>query len=323
MDKARPTAKGKILLIEDHATQAGELLAALERLGYATAWARSGTEGLVLAQSEAPDLAILDVVLGDMDGFAVCRWLKMRPETRDIPVIMLSVQGGTKERVQGLNVGASDYLTKPCADEELEAHIFAALRIKAAQTELRQRNNELEAMLHHVEALAITDALTGLYNRRRFADVLKNQFAVTKRYKNSLSCIMLDIDHFKGINDRFGHDAGDRVLQEVALKLSENLREVDLAARYGGEEYAVLLPHTSKENAVVVANRILKVIRALDIQVDSAHIPVTASLGLAASTDLGPEDAADDLVKAADLALYRAKEEGRNRIVLYEPSCKK
>ena len=320
VDTPRPTPKAKILLVEDHPTQAGELLAALERLGYASLWARSGAEGLVLAQSEAPDLTILDVVLGDIDGFAVCRWLTMRPETRDIPVIMFSVQGDVKDRVRGLHLGASDYLTKPCTDEELEAHIFAALRVQAAQSELRRRNSELEAMLHHVEAMAITDALTGLYNRRRFTDVLRNQFAVTKRYKNPLSCLLIDIDHFKSINDRHGHHAGDQVLQTVAQRLAADLREVDLAARYGGEEFAVLLPHTSKENAAVVAHRLLQVARTLEIEFDGTQLSVTVSIGVSSSTDLASDAQAEYLVRAADIALYRAKSEGRDRVVLFEPS---
>src|SRR4029077_7973182 len=111
------------------------------------------------------------------------------------------------------------------------------------------------------ESLAVTDPLTGLFNRRRFADVLKREFAVTKRYKNTLSCLMIDIDHFKKINDRFGHDAGDQVLKETAARVAATLREVDMAARYGGEEFAILLPHTGKKEATVVAERILNLVR--------------------------------------------------------------
>ena len=170
---------------------------------------------------------LLDVVMPDIDGFAVCRWLKMNAETRDIPIIMLTVRTALADRVEGLNIGADDYLAKPFDDQELEARIFAALRVKAAHAELRDRNQQLESMLHSVEALASTDALTGLFNRRRFADVLRREFAVTKRYKNTLSCLLLDLDHFKQINDRFGHDAGDQVLKEVARRITGSLREVD------------------------------------------------------------------------------------------------
>src|SRR6188508_2678953 len=160
--------KANLLLIDDSEVQSSQLIESLQRLGYAVQRASSGAEGLRLARENRPDLVLLDVVMPDIDGFAVCRWLKMNAETRDIPVIMLTVRTALADRVEGLNIGADDYLAKPFEDEELEARIFAALRVKAAHSELRDRNQQLESMLHSVEALASTDALTGLYNRRRF-----------------------------------------------------------------------------------------------------------------------------------------------------------
>ena len=222
------SVKGKLLLVEDSEAQGAHIRATLERQGYEVLWATSGIEGLKLARSERPDLIVLDVVMQDMDGLAVCRWLKMSSESRDIPIIMLTVRGELQERVEGLNIGADDYLPKPFADEELEARIFAALRVKSAEIELKKRNSELQSMLHHVEALAITDPLTGLFNRRRFDDVLKREFAITKRYGTPLSCLMVDVDHFKRINDLYGHDAGDRVLCGVASRLTARLREVSI-----------------------------------------------------------------------------------------------
>jgi diguanylate cyclase (GGDEF)-like protein len=240
----------------------------------------------------------------------------MNADTRDIPVIMLTVRGALADRVEGLNIGADDYLAKPFADEELEARIFAALRVKAAHAELRDRNQQLESMLHSVEALASTDALTGLFNRRRFSDVLKREFAVTKRYRNTLSCLMMDLDHFKQINDRYGHDAGDQVLKEVARRITGSLREVDLAARYGGEEFVVLLPHTGRVDARVVAERLLRNIRGQSFQFGSEVHTLTVSIGYAGNADVH-SDRAEDLVKLADLALYEAKRAGRNRTVMY------
>jgi two-component system, cell cycle response regulator len=229
---------------------------------------------------------------------------------------MLTVRSALADRVEGLNIGADDYLAKPFADEELEARIFAALRVKAAHAELRERNQQLESMLHSVEAMASTDALTGLYNRRRFADVLKREFAVTKRYRNTLSCLLLDLDHFKSINDRFGHDAGDQVLKEVARRITGSLREVDLAARYGGEEFVVLLPHTSKTDARIVAERLLKNVHKQEFVFGKEVLNVTTSIGCAGNSDVISENA-EDLVKAADIALYEAKNGGRNRVVMY------
>jgi two-component system, cell cycle response regulator len=308
--------KAHLLLIDDSEAQSNQIREALERLGYQVTRASSGVEGLQLARTTSPDLVLLDVVMADIDGFAVCRWLKMNAETRDIPVIMLTVRTALADRVEGLNIGADDYLAKPFEDQELEARIFAALRVKAAHSELRDRNQQLESMLHSVEALASTDALTGLFNRRRFADVLKREFAVTKRYKNTLSCLVLDLDHFKQINDRYGHDAGDQVLKEVARRITGSLREVDLAARYGGEEFVVLLPHTSKTDARIVAERLLKNVRKQEFNFGGQVVTVTTSIGLAGNSDVDTNNP-DDLVKAADIALYEAKRAGRNQVVTY------
>jgi two-component system cell cycle response regulator len=309
--------KAKLLLIDDSETQSGQIKLSLERLGYTVEWARSGVEGLRQARSNRPDLVLLDVVMADIDGFAVCRWLKMNAETREIPVIMLTVRTALADKVEGLNIGADDYLAKPFQDEELEARIFAALRVKATHAELKERNQQLESMLHHVEALAITDPLTGLFNRRRFADVLKREFAVTKRYKNTLSCLMIDLDHFKLINDRYGHDTGDLVLKEIARKIQETLREVDVPARYGGEEFAVLLPHTSKRDAMIVAERLCALVRKIQFKVGDATLKLSASVGVAGNIDV-LSGHAEDLVKAADFALYEAKRLGRDRAVLFD-----
>jgi two-component system, cell cycle response regulator len=308
--------KANLLLIDDSEAQSSQITESLQRLGYAVQRASSGAEGLRLAREKPPDLVLLDVVMPDIDGFAVCRWLKVNADTRDIPVIMLTVRTAVADRIAGLNIGADDYLAKPFDDQELEARIYAALRVKAAHSDLRARNQQLETMLHSVEALAITDSLTGLFNRRRFADVLKREFAVTRRYRNTLSCLLLDIDHFKRVNDRFGHDAGDQVLKEVARRIVGSLREVDLAARYGGEEFAVLLPHTSKKDARIVAERLLNNMRKQEFTFGNETVRITASIGCAGNTDVASGQA-EDLVKAADLALYEAKNGGRNTVVLY------
>jgi two-component system cell cycle response regulator len=312
------SVKGKLLLVEDSEAQGALIQATLQKQGYEVLWARSGIEGLKLARSERPDLIVLDVVMQDMDGLAVCRWLKMSGESRDIPIIMLTVRGELQERVEGLHVGADDYLPKPFANEELEARIFAALRVKAAEIDLKKRNSELQSMLHHVEALAITDPLTGLFNRRRFDDVLKREFALTKRYSNALSCLLIDVDFFKRINDLYGHDAGDRVLCGIASRLTARLREVDTAARYGGEEFAILLPQTPKQGAMVVAERIASVVRREHFEFDDGSASVTVSIGVAESRDV-TGSSPEGLVKAADNALYLAKSRGRDQVVLYSP----
>jgi diguanylate cyclase (GGDEF)-like protein len=308
--------KAKLLLVEDSESQGNHIKALLERMGYEVMWAQAGVEALKLARTQSPDLIVLDVVMRDMDGLAVCRWLKMSPDTRDIPVIMLTVKGELHERVDGLNVGANDYLPKPFADEELEARIFASLRVKSAETEMRRRNLQLESMLHHVETLTITDPLTGLVNRRRFLDVLRHEYAVTRRYKNPLSCLAIDIDRFKAINDRLGAAAADRLLTALAQRIGQNLREVDLAARSGGEEFAILLPQTPKAGALALAERIVVRVGNQAFPTDDGGIHITVSIGVAATTDVD-SIVADDLMRAADTALATAKERGRNCVATY------
>lgn len=311
--------KARLLFVEDSATQGSQTKHDLEQLGYDVRWVKSGIEALKWARQDPPELVVLDVVMDDLDGFAVCRWLKLHNTTRDIPVIMLTVRGEIEDRVHGLQIGADDYLPKPFSTNELEARIFAALRNRTTQTELAERNRQLESMLHHVESLAITDPLTGIFNRRRFNDVLRREVAVTRRYKNALSLLMLDLDHFKQINDRFGHDAGDDVLRAIANTLTSGLREVDLAARYGGEEFAVIMPQTAKANAAIVARRIGAHIAGMKFTFHGESVGVTSSIGVADVADLSVIEA-ENLVKAADIALYEAKRTGRNRIVVFEES---
>ena len=308
--------KARILVIEDSQAQAEKITEMLEHTGYTAIWASGGIAGLRMAKSEMPDLVLLDVVMEDMDGHAVCRWLKVHEATSAIPVIMLTVKSDVSDRVEGLNVGADDYLPKPFNEQELEARIYAALRRRMDREELQRRNSELEEMLFRVEYMAMTDALTGLYNRRRFNDVLKHEFATTWRYKNQLTCIMLDIDLFKRINDRYGHPAGDEVLKSIGAILSKSIREVDIVARYGGEEFALLMPHTAKKDAAWAAERIMEQIRDTSVEFDNHEIHFSVSMGVADICDIVNNDM-DDLIRAADLALYEAKRLGRDRIVLY------
>jgi diguanylate cyclase (GGDEF)-like protein len=248
----------------------------------------------------------------------VCRWLRHNDATRFIPVLMLTARDQLRDKVHGLNVGANDYLAKPVQTEELEARIFVALRAQARHLELQHRNGELETMLQDVERLAITDSLTGVFNRRRFSDVLEREVAVSRRYHHSLCCVLADIDHFKRINDAHGHGVGDQVLKQVARALAATLREVDLVARYGGEEFAFLLPHTDKSSAIVAVRRVAETLRGLTIAIDGATFGVTASFGVSCTDDIPSADP-NELVRAADLALYQAKKNGRDRIEVYNP----
>jgi diguanylate cyclase (GGDEF)-like protein len=311
-------AKAKILLVEDNKTQASVIRDGLTRCGYEVVHAESGMAGIKVAKTEQIDLVLLDLLLPDIDGNEVCRWLKLNHDTKALPIIMLTAKGGSLDKVAGLEAGADDYLQKPFDESELNARIYARLRVKMQQDELQQKNRQLECMLTQVETLAIMDSLTGLFNRRRFETILSTEFKKSQRYQHPLACMMIDIDHFKDINDRYGHQAGDVVLREVAQCIQGSIREVDTLSRWGGEEFMVLSPNTSKVNAVHAALRVLNAVGSHCFSaLGKQH--VTVSIGVAGVPDPDMETA-EKLVHAADLALYEAKRKGRARVESGVPS---
>jgi diguanylate cyclase (GGDEF)-like protein len=312
--ETRTVAKAKILLVEDDPVQANVAKDYLESSGYEITWVENGKAAIKIAKTQALDLILLDMVLPDLSGNEVCRWLKLNEDTKGIPIIILSVKGSTEEKVSGLEAGAEDYLPKPYNEVELNARIYACLRTKALQDELREKNRQLEEVLLRVEQLAITDHLTELFNRRRFETSLENEFKRTMRYGSPNSCLMIDIDLFKKINDEYGHHTGDLVLKETAQVIKGCIRDIDVVARWGGEEFIVLLPETKKEEALRVASRIRETIAAHSFaQIEKK---ITVSIGLAGVPDPSI-DTAEKLIQTADLAMYEAKSKGRNRIETY------
>ncbi len=310
--------KARVLVVEDSRSQRAHLRGLLEQRGFAVAEAAGGVEALRCIKGDPPDVVLLDVMLDDLDGYSVCRWLRLSERTRDVVVIMLTVRSGVADRVEGLHVGADDYLPKPFADDELEARIFAALRAREAKTELRRRNAELEAMLTRTEHLAMTDELTGLYNRRRFVDLLRREWATSRRYAHPLSVAIGDLDGFKAVNDVEGHAAGDAALCKVALMLSSSVREVDVCARYGGDEFALLLPHTARDGALVALERIRERLQRECRTWSKTATQLGISFGVASTEDeslSGPEE----LIEAADRALYDAKR-GGGRCIIVAPN---
>ena len=304
--------KAKILLVEDSKGQAKTTKTSLEKSGFEVIWVEDGIAAFKIAKSSHVDVILLDRVLPDIDGNEVCRWLKLDQDTKSIPIIMLTVKNTTADKVTGLEAGADDYLPKPYDTGELNARIYACLRTKSLQDDLKQKNRQLEDMLTRVETLAVTDSLTGLFNRRRFETILSLEFKKASRYLAPLSCMMIDIDHFKTINDEYGHRTGDVILKETAQIILKSIREVDAAARWGGEEFSVLIPNTSKENAQTPAQRILRSV-ANNAFPEIGDRRITVSIGIADILD-PLIDTEDKLVNAADLAMYEAKRKGRNRI---------
>jgi len=312
--------KKLILLVEDSPTQARYTGLLLEGAGYEVIFAETGTKGIDLAESANPDLIILDVVLPDIDGFSVCRRIRQRSPLY-IPVLMFTEKRTDMEdKVDGLAVGADDYLNKPFDDREMLARVSSLLRIREVIENLYGRMTDGEQSYQTLRKLALTDRLTGLYNRHYFSEEINKQFVLTKRYTTPLSCIMTDIDFFRDFNTRYGHPAGDWVLQEIAGIMTTQLREGDIIARYGGEEFIILLPMTELKGAAELAERLrMQVEKRVWEHPSHGKLQITISLGV--SLFPSPEiKTADQLVECADKALYQAKNSGRNRVEIYAPA---
>ena len=305
-------APARILVVEDSRTQAEWLAGVLAREGYDVQTAPDGREAIRRVRTEPFDLVLLDMILPDMNGLEVLRVIKARSDEQFIPVILLSVKSDLDSRVAGLRIGADDFIAKPFADAEIQARAGAMLRIKSLQDQLRAAKVQLEK-------LSITDGLTGLYNHRHFEERLAEEFRRSARYADPVSLMMIDLDHFKEVNDRYGHPFGDRVLRETAELLRSSVRELDICARYGGEEFAIILPKTHLQGALAVAERVFGSIRAKTYATggEPPEIRVTTSVGVAfyPSKDVTSSEL---LVKFADDALYRAKHGGRDSICLFQ-----
>ena len=303
-----------ILLIEDSSTQAQQIRLILESAGYQVSVAAMGNQGLAMAQALVPDLILLDVILPDLDGYKVCRRLRQQGSPY-IPVLMLTARSAVEDKVEGLQVGADDYLPKPFDERELLARVNALLRVRQQQGELQYRLEEVRQSQEVWRRVAITDHLTGLYNRHYFAEVLQQDFEAARRYNTPLACIMVDIDHFRDFNTRYGHAIGDVVLQGVAHILKESVRRADVVARYGGEEFVVLMPMSNVAAATVTASRLREMVEARVWESAAGPLQTTISLGVASFPEI-KVTRAEDLVICADRAMYQAKEQGRNRVVV-------
>ena len=260
-----------------------------------------GPAAVSAALAEQPDLILLDVEMPGTNGFETCRRLKADPSTADIPVVFLTGASTTEERIKGLDLGAVDYITKPFDVAELRARVRAALRTRHLHQLLAKR--------------AMIDGLTGLWNRAYFEISLNKEVSASRRTGTPLSCIMVDVDHFKSINDRYGHPFGDQTLRVVADVISTGRRPNDTVCRYGGEEFAILAAGTDTQGAATLAERVRAAVAACRLIAHGEHVPVTCSFGIAElSTATAPM-----LVQCADEALYRAKRAGRNRVEIADP----
>lgn len=309
----------RILVVDDHPDNIQLLRARLEARGYIVEEAGDGEAALArVYTSPPPDLILLDVMMPKIDGLEVARRIKSDESLPFIPVIMQTALDSTDSMVQGFEAGADDYISKPVNFRELDARVRSLLRIQALQAALQQRERELSAANAQLRVLSSTDVLTGVANRRALEERLHDMWEHSQRLHEPLSLVMCDIDHFKRVNDDFGHQAGDAVLQQIASLLEAEAREIDKVGRYGGEEFLLLLTGTVLDAAVTFAERIRERVEQCEFSYgDGQTLHRTISCGVAAwPHPLVTNQEA--LIKAADDALYVAKETGRNRVVRFD-----
>lgn len=284
-----------VLLVDDTRTNI-QLLAGCLKSQYRLKIAMDGQRCIELAQNPPlPDLILLDVIMPKMDGYQVCRELKSNPITQHIPIIFVTGRDSDEDEEFGLQLGAVDYITKPIRPAIVTARVATQIKLKYQSDKLR--------------TMALHDQLTQLYNRHFLIESANSKLAHVERHGNALSVMMMDIDFFKHINDQFGHQAGDEVLKSIADLLKEHSRKEDVVARFGGEEFVILLEHCALNSAMEKAELLRESIEALM----PSGIPVTASFGVAQLLD--HEQTFVDLLSRADAAVYKAKDQGRNQVV--------
>jgi len=284
--------------------------------------ATNGQIALEVANEKKPDLILMDIVMPGIDGLSVCKALKAEPATADIPVIFITSISDSQNVVKGFEAGGQDYITKPFYSPELCARIKVHLDLKKSKEtlleyakELEAKNENLNVMLAKVETTAMTDFLTGLSNRWCMTKRVKAEAARLERNKGKSTLILGDIDNFKRINDTYGHDCGDLVLKDVANIMNSILREEDVIARWGGEEFLLMLPDIDLTSGMIVAERIRKVIETANFRYDQKKLSVTITLGVA---ELDRNLGFDESIKNADEALYKGKSMAKNCVVFYQ-----
>lgn len=288
----------KILIVEDDEHSLKTLAGILQEANYRVYTHNDGRGAVEKAKETGVDAVLLDIMMPEIDGFSVCQLLKEEPETRDIPIIMVTAKTGGEALKKAFELGAFDYIKKPVDRIEVLARLSAALEYHEEQKRL--------------QVMAMRDGLTGLYTHTLLLELLEKECCKARRYKTPMAFLMVDIDLFKKVNDTYGHRIGDKVLRLVADTLQANSRRSDIVGRYGGEEFGIVLQDISLDNAWIVCERIRKSVGEFEYRVGGETIKVTISIGMAYKE---PEVNADceKMIMIADKALYQAKGNGRNR----------
>ncbi len=302
----------KILIVEDSKFNAQILSKAVSPLA-SVSFATSGTEALEMIEEDDFAVILLDIMLPDIDGFEVCRRVIESKKALSPAIIFVTSKDEVEDEEKGLSLGAVDYLYKPITSSIVRARVSNHLQLSRARKELLSLNEELTR-------LSSTDPLTGVCNRRHFFEMMEKEIGRAERYNQEYALLALDLDHFKSVNDNFGHDRGDAVLSGVSKVWGDVLRTHDVLGRTGGEEFLIFLPHTDKDKAQIVAERLLTATRQLEIPDGKGGLlKITVSIGIA----IPDAKCSKSLTICADKALYRAKAAGRDRTVCstQAPDC--
>jgi two-component system, cell cycle response regulator len=302
----------RVLIVDDDPLMAEHLKQLVSAAGFAVATAISGAAALAAMRKKFASIVITDRHMPDMDGLTLCRTLRDEHFDSYVYVMLLTAQDAESDVLAGLAAGADDYLSKRMSEAQLVARLRTARRILTLEHSLR-------TVIEEKNQLATTDSLTGASNRRYFNRQLTRELNRAQRGRGQLSLLLLDIDHFKRINDRYGHGVGDEVLQEFARRIAQGLpRRIDWYARLGGEEFTVALPETGLAGAAVVAERIRQQVADTPFQGSCGPIPVTVSIGVSGTAALSMAPSVDALLESADRCLYSSKDSGRNRVTVAE-----
>jgi diguanylate cyclase (GGDEF)-like protein len=298
--------RSSILIVDDTETNV-DILVELLSDSYEIVVALDGKSALEILEEQEVDLILLDIMMPIIDGYDVCRRVKQNEKTNDIPIIFITAKTDEESIEKAYEAGGMDYVTKPFKPKELFARIKTQLQLRALIQELESSKNALKH-------LSETDPMTKLWNRRYFGYASKNILELAKRDKTALTVVMLDIDKFKEVNDTYGHNVGDDIIISLANILLEMTRKSDLACRFGGEEFILLLPETSLEGAMVIAEKIRKKVESFSLHLeDEREVNVTVSLGVS-QVDTENDLSIESAIKRADIALYKAKEKGRDKV---------
>ncbi|MGB3514597.1 MAG: diguanylate cyclase [Microcoleaceae cyanobacterium] len=303
-----------ILVVDDVATNLKLLRVILEPIGYSLTFAMGGHQALERVTVFKPDLILLDLMMPEMDGLEVCQRLKSNPKYADIPIIFLTANYDKTNLITAFELGAIDYISKPFNHAELLARVRNHLLLKYTIDRLKATQIELQNALTEIREIANTDPLTGILNRRSLFEIANQEFNRVNRYNLPFSILLLDLDHFKQVNDNYGHLVGDMALCAVVKKINQGIRKVDFLGRYGGEEFIAVLPETNAEQALILAERIRELVASSSIDIEKESLKLTLSIGV---TSYHPNDRSiEDMISRADKGVYQAKKLGRNKCCL-------